>query len=76
MPIGKSFVPKYGTVGLMGRFRFLRHLMMLPTLFTPLTVIRETPLAVYGLIVFSVLGFYVLRGIAITGCNPVNRRDR
>jgi MFS family permease len=71
MPIGKSLVPKYGIVGLMGKFWFLRHLMMLPILFTPLAVIREIPLAVYGLIVFSVLGFYVFRGIAITGYNPV-----
>ncbi len=71
MPIGKSLVPKYGTVGLMGRFWFLRHLMMLPILFIPLAAIRERPLTVYGVIVFSVLGFYVFRGIAITGYNPV-----
>ncbi len=69
MLIGRSLVKKIGVVGLMGRFWFIRHLMMLPMLTAPLFVGNYT--AVYTLIIFSVLGFSVSRGIAITGYNPV-----
>jgi len=71
MPIGRSLVQKYGTVGLMGRFWFIRHLMMLPILFTPLLAGKGLYTAVYAVIIFSVLGFSISRGIAVTGYNPV-----
>jgi len=71
MLIGRSLVKKFGVVGLMGRFWFARHLMMLPMLITPLIAGKGYYTAVYAVIIFSVLGFSVSRGIAITGYNPV-----
>jgi len=71
MLIGRSLVKKFGVVGLMGRFWFMRHLVMLPVLTAPLFADRGLPFAVYAIIILSVLGFSVFRGIAITGYNPV-----
>ncbi len=71
MLIGRSLVKKFGVVGLMGRFWIIRHLMMLPMLSAPLFADRGHYTAVYAVIIFSVLGFSVFRGIAITGYNPV-----
>jgi MFS family permease len=45
--------------------------MMIPIFLAPLAFSKEFPSVAYGLIVFSVLGFNVFRGIAITGYNPV-----
>lgn len=71
MLIGRLLVQRYGIVGLMGRFWFIRHLMMIPVLFTPIIANRGYQTAAYILIIFSVLGFNLFRGIAITGYNPV-----
>jgi MFS family permease len=71
MSVGKLLVRKYGIVGLMGRFWFFRHLMMIPIFFAPLAFSKGFPSLVYGLIVLSVLGYNVFRGIAVTGYNPV-----
>lgn len=71
MLIGRSMVQKYGVVKLMGRFWFIRHLMMIPVLITPLIASHGFFIAAHGLIVLSVLSFNLFRGIAITGYNPI-----
>ena len=69
--IGRSLVKKYGLVKLMGRFWLLRYLSMIPILFTPIFTLYNFWLAAYVLIVISVLGFNVARGIATTSYNPI-----
>ncbi|MCK5570949.1 MAG: MFS transporter [Spirochaetes bacterium] len=71
MLIGRSMVQKYGVVKLMGRFWFIRHLMMIPALLTPLIAAHGFLPAAHGLIALSVLSFNLFRGIAITGYNPI-----
>ena len=69
--IGRQLVHKYGVVRLMGRFWLLRYILMVPILFAPLLAIRDLYTASHALIILSVLGFNVARGIAITGYNPI-----
>ncbi|MBA7620025.1 hypothetical protein ES703_27367 [subsurface metagenome] len=69
--IGRSLVKKYGLVKLMGRFWLLRYLSMIPILFAPIFALYNFWLAAYVLIVISVLGFNVARGIATTSYNPI-----
>ncbi|MBA7521420.1 hypothetical protein ES705_13527 [subsurface metagenome] len=69
--IGRSLVKKYGLVKLMGRFWLLRYMSMIPILFAPIFTLYNFWLAAYVLIVISVLGFNVARGIATTSYNPI-----
>jgi MFS family permease len=71
MPVGLLLVPKLGMVGLMGRFWRLRYLAMLPILLAPLFYARGAVRVAHLLIVASVFGFNISRGVAIAGYNPI-----
>ncbi len=69
--VGRRVAAKWGVVPLMGRFWMIRYLMMLPILASPFFASRGYTEVAYVLIIFSVLGFNVARGIAIAAYNPV-----
>ena len=68
---GRFLASRWGTVRLMGRFWTLRYLCMLPILLAPLFALRGLPGAAFGLLIFSVLGFNLTRGVAMAGYNPI-----
>ncbi|UCF96386.1 MAG: MFS transporter [Spirochaetaceae bacterium] len=68
---GRRIAAKWGIVPLMGRFWMIRYLMMLPILASPFLAARQYTEAAYALIIFSVLGFNIARGVAIAGYNPI-----
>ncbi len=69
--VGRKVAAKWGVVPLMGRFWAIRYLLMLPILASPFFASRGYVELAYALIIFSVLGFNVARGIAIAAYNPV-----
>jgi len=69
--VGRRVAVKWGVVPLMGRFWTIRYLLMLPILGSPFLAARGYTELAYTLIIFSVLGFNVARGIAIAAYNPV-----
>ena len=69
--IGRAIVRRAGTVRTMGVFWLARSALMVPILFAPLFVNGSHPEIGIWLIVVSVVGFNVARGIAITGYNAV-----
>ena len=69
--VGRRMATKWGVVPLMGRFWMLRYLLMLPILGSPFFATRGFTELAYALIILSVLGFNVARGIAIAAYNPV-----
>jgi predicted MFS family arabinose efflux permease len=69
--VGRRVAAKWGVVPLMGRFWTIRYLLMLPILGSPFFANRGYTELAYALIIFSVLGFNVARGIAIAAYNPV-----
>ncbi|NOY09029.1 MAG: hypothetical protein GXP33_09325 [Spirochaetes bacterium] len=68
---GRALITKAGAVKLMGRFWALRYLMMLPVLVTPLLYYNGLHKAALYILILSVLGFNISRGIAITSYNPI-----
>jgi MFS family permease len=70
MLLGRQIAPRWGMTRLMGWFWVIRYLCMVPMLFAPLAAGFHRDLA-FGLIVFSVLGFNLARGVAMTGYNPI-----
>ena len=69
--VGRRVAAKWGVIPLMGRFWAIRYLLMLPILASPFFASRGYIELAYTLIIFSVLGFNVARGIAIAAYNPV-----
>jgi len=69
--LGRRLAPKLGMVRLMGRYWLMRYFSMIPILAAPLFAVRGMPNLSYALILISVAGFSVCRGIAITGYNPI-----
>jgi len=69
--VGRRIAAKWGLVSLMGRFWTIRYLLMLPILGSPFFATRGYTELAYALIIISVLGFNVARGIAIAAYNPV-----
>ena len=69
--LGRVIVRRTGTVRTMAVFWFARNVLMLPILFAPLFANGSRPEIGIWLIVVSVVGFNVARGIAITGHNAI-----
>jgi predicted MFS family arabinose efflux permease len=69
--VGRQVAAKWGVVALMGRFWMVRYLLMLPILVSPFFAARGNTKFAYALIIFSVLGFNVAKGIAIAAYNPI-----
>jgi predicted MFS family arabinose efflux permease len=69
--LGRLLVPKLGAVRLMGRFWLIRYFTMFPILAAPLFVLNNVHNFAFGLIIISVSGFSICRGIAIPGYNPI-----
>ena len=69
--VGRGLAPRLGMVRLMGRFWLFRYFAMIPILAAPLCALRGMHSAAYILILLSVSGFSICRGIAIPGYNPV-----
>ncbi len=69
--VGRIVVRRFGSVRTMGIFWIARYLLMIPILFAP--IFASTGRSHIGvlLIVISVIGFNLARGIGITGHNPV-----
>ena len=68
---GRMIVRKFGTIRTMGFFWYLRYGLMVPILFAPLFATPERQGVGIVLIVISVVGFNLARGIGITGHNSV-----
>ncbi|MBN1836733.1 MAG: MFS transporter [Spirochaetales bacterium] len=68
---GRLLAARWGMVRLMGRFWTARYLCMLPVLLAPLFVTRGFQAVAFGLLVVSVLGFNLTRGVAMAGYNPI-----
>ena len=78
--IGRGVVRRLGAVRTFSLFFLLRYLMMIPVLFAPIFAGRNPGVGIV-LIMVSVIGFNLSRGIGITGHNPViagitSERDR
>lgn len=72
MPLaGRAVVRRLGTVRTMGMFWIARQLLMVPILFAPLAAARGRPDVGIWLIVVSVVGFHLARGVAMTSFNAV-----
>ena len=69
--LGRAVVRRMGTVRTMAVFWILRQLLMVPLLFAPLAAARGRPEIGIWLIVISVVGFNLARGIAMTSFNAV-----
>jgi predicted MFS family arabinose efflux permease len=79
--VGRKIATRWGVVPLMGRFWAIRYILMLPILGSPFVASRGHTELAYVLIIFSVLGYNVARGIAIAAYNPIvgeiaEERDR
>ena len=78
---GQLIVRRLGSVRTMGIFWLLRYVLTAPILAAPLFATQQPPRGAILLIVISVLGFNLARGIGISGHNPViggitGERDR
>jgi hypothetical protein len=71
MLLGRQIAPRWSMTRLMGWFWVIRYLFMAPMLFAPLAAGLGHRELAFGLIVFSVLGFNLARGVAMTGYNPI-----
>ena len=69
--LGRVLAPKLGIVRLMGRFWLIRYFAMIPILAAPLFTISNMHYLSFLLIILSVSGFSICRGIAIPGYNPI-----
>ena len=69
--LGRAVVRRMGTVRTMAVFWILRQLLMVPLLFAPLAAARGRPEIGIWLILISVVGFNLARGIAMTSFNAV-----
>ena len=68
---GRLLVRKMGSVRTMGIFWLIRYILMLPILFAPLFSSGERAGVGILLIVISVIGFNMARGIGVTGYNLI-----
>jgi predicted MFS family arabinose efflux permease len=69
--IGRQLAPRLGVVRLMGRYWLFRYLAMAPILAVPLFAMGDRYFIAYALILLTVSGFSICRGIAIPGYNPI-----
>jgi predicted MFS family arabinose efflux permease/HEAT repeat protein len=69
--LGRRLAPKLGMVRLMGRFWLIRYFAMIPILGAPFFTARGMQSITFALILLSVSGFSICRGIAIPGYNPI-----
>ena len=69
--VGRAIVRRMGTVRTTGVFWIIRQLLMVPILFAPLAAARGRPDVGIWLIILSVVGFNLARGIAMTGYNAI-----
>ncbi len=79
--VGRAIVARWGAVKTLSTFWFIRYVLMLPILFASMLANAGRPGVGIVLIVVSVVGFNIARGIGITGHNPVvagitTERDR
>ncbi len=68
--VGRAVVRRLGTVRTMGVFWIVRYILVTPILAAPLFAERRPDIGIW-LILVSVVGFNVARGIAITGHNTI-----
>jgi len=71
MPLGKRIVRTKPIVWTFGWAWVMRYTVLIPILFAPLLTARGHNGAAIGLLIASVAGFAVCRGIALIGNNPV-----
>jgi predicted MFS family arabinose efflux permease/HEAT repeat protein len=69
--LGRHLAPKLGVVRLMGRYWLIRYFAMIPILAAPLFATNNMLFISFALILVSVAGFNICRGIAISGYNPI-----
>ncbi|MBN2627170.1 MAG: hypothetical protein JXA95_10930 [Spirochaetales bacterium] len=69
--LGRRIIPRIGYVKNMGYFWLFRYLIMLPVLLTLIPSFRDNPLFSLGAICVGILGFNVLKGIALASTNPI-----
>ncbi len=69
--LGRRLAPKLGVVRLMGRYWLIRYFAMIPILSAPLFAKNNMYFIAFALILVSVSGFSICRGIAIPGYNPI-----
>ena len=69
--LGRHLAPKLGVVRLMGRYWLIRYFAMVPILAAPLFAMNNMHFISFALIIVSVAGFSICRGIAIPGYNPI-----
>ena len=71
MILGKRFVPGTGVVRLFGTAWIIRALCMAPLIMTPYLVMRGLHNTALALLLFCVFLFHAIRGIGMTGENPI-----
>ena len=70
MLIGRALALRMGMVRLYGTFWLIRYLMLIPVLFAPLLA-AQFPHAALLLLAVCIFNFHFIRGIGVTGYNPV-----
>ena len=68
---GKQLVRKYGIVRIFGLGWIIRYLLVIPILITPFIVAKVNPVLSFGIILFSLLGFQIFRGLGLVGQSPL-----
>ena len=68
---GRIIVRKLGAVRTLGVFWLVRYILMVPILLAPIFATRGNTSAAVTLIILSVIGFNLARGIGITAHNPI-----
>lgn len=71
MILGKRFVPGTGVVRLFGTAWIIRALCMAPLIVTPYLIARGLSVAALALLLACVFLFHAIRGVGMTGENPI-----
>ncbi|WP_455382118.1 hypothetical protein [Salinispira pacifica] len=69
--VGKQLVPRYGLVRLFAAGWILRYIMVIPLAVTPLIAGRVHPSVNFSIILVSILGFQIFRGVGLVGQSPL-----
>jgi hypothetical protein len=68
---GKQLVPRFGLVRLFAAGWILRYILVIPLAVTPFLVGHLHPVAISAIILFSILGFQIFRGVGLVGQSPI-----
>ncbi len=71
MLVGRRLVARFGVVRLFAAGWTLRYLMMIPLVFSPVAIAAGRVSLAYGMILFSVVGFQVTRGVGLVANSPL-----